>query len=56
MIVIEDQDDLVGEVGYVVDQRGEDGLGRWWLGGLQCAQHTLPYVGLNGPQGSDKVG
>ena len=38
VIVIEDEDDPVGEGGYLVDQRGQDGLGRWGLRGLEHAQ------------------
>ena len=33
MVVVEDKDDPVGEGGYLVDQRSQDGLSRWRLQG-----------------------
>jgi|GEM_PF-6303839 len=56
MIVVEDEDNRVGECGKLVDQSSEDGFGRRRLGALECTQHTFPDVGLNGLQSSDQVG
>ena len=68
VVVIEDEDNPVGDGGNLVDQRGQDSLDRWRLGGLKCAQRSLPDatnrfllggrlpLGLNGPQGSEHVG
>ena len=44
VIVIEDEDDPVGEGGDLVDQRGQDGLGRRRLRGLKRAQRSFPDV------------
>ena len=44
--VIEDQDDPVREGGYLVDQRGQDGFGRRWLGGAERAQCSFPDAGF----------
>jgi hypothetical protein len=56
VVVVQDEDHLVGEVGYLVDQRGQDGLSWWRLGGQKRAQHSLSDVGFNRPQGSDHIG
>ena len=57
MIVIEDEDQRVGDGSDLVDQRDQDGLGRrrLRLRSLKRAQRAFSDVGLNGLQGRDTV-
>ncbi len=58
VVVVEDEDNSVGDGGNLVDQRGQDGLGRRRLRRLEHAQRSFPDSGFCsfGPvQGGDKV-
>ena len=68
VLVIKDEHNPVGDRGNLVDQGGQDGLGRRRLRGLECAQRSFPddanrallgcrfLSALNGLQGRDEVG
>ena len=56
VVVIEDEDNPVGDGSDLVDQRGQDDLDRRWLRGLERAQHAFFDIGLNRLQGGDEVG
>ena len=47
VVVIQDQDDVLGTGRYLVEQHGEDRLRRRRLGCLEKLQHLLPQTGLH---------
>ncbi len=61
VVIVEDEDNPIGEGGDLVEQRRQDGLGRW-LRGLKYTQRPFSDVagrflpGFNCPQGSDEIG
>lgn len=64
VIVVEDENNPIGGGSNLVDQRGQDGLGRRWLRlrSVKQAQYSFPDVAgrflpvLNYLQGSDEIG
>ena len=56
VVVVEDEDEVVGDGGDVVEQGGEHCFGGWGLRGLEQAQDGVPHFGRDGLQGGDEVG
>ena len=56
VVIVEGEDNPVGEGGKLVDQGSQDGLVRRRLRGLKCIQRSFSDVGLNTPRSYPRDG
>src|SRR5579859_8250761 len=56
MIVVQDEDDLIGKGGQVIEQGRQNRIGWRWLGRLERSPYPFPKIGRNRLQSRDEVG